>query len=109
MIDARDLYISDLTNNATEIITHVTETQEAFIFQTISDFTSSNYQIIIEKEELIRAISLIRMSREHGPGIDVRWETATQQCAVLDEAYMRGFRDGVNKEHARIMDILEGE
>ena len=100
---------TDFANFANEIITHVKETQEAFIFQTISDFTSSNYQIIIEKEELIRAISLIRMSREHGPGIDVRWETATQQCAELDEAYMRGFRDGVNKEHARIMDILEGE
>ena len=92
-----------------KIITHVTETQEAFIFQTISDFASSNYQIIIEKEELIRAISLIKMSREYGPGIDVRWETATQQCAELDEAYMRGFRDGVNKEHVRFMDILEGE
>lgn len=98
-----------MIDDVNKVINHVTETQEAFIFQTISDFASSNYQIIIEKEELIRAISLIRMSREHGPGIDVRWETATQQCAVLDEAYMRGFRDGVNKEHARIMDILKGE
>ena len=109
MNDRKNLDPSDFANFATEIINHVTETQEAFIFQTISDFASSNYQIIIEKEELIRAISLIRMSREHGPGIDVRWGTATQQCAELDEAYMRGFRDGVNKEHARIMDILEGE
>lgn len=100
---------TDFANFATEIINHVTETQEAFIFQTISDFASSNYQIIIEKEELIRAIQLIRLSREYGPSIDKRLETATQQCAILDEAYMRGFRDGVNKEHARFMDILEGE
>ena len=99
----------DPSDFASKIINHVTETREAFIFQTISDFASSNYQMIIEKEELIRAISLIRMSREHGPGIDVRWETATQQCAMLDEAYRRGFQDGVNKEHARFMDILEGE
>lgn len=98
----------DLSDFASKIITQVTETREAFIFQTISDFASSNYQMIIEKEELIRAISLIRMSREHGPGIDVRWETATQQCAALDEAYRRGFQDGVNKEHTRFMDILEG-
>ena len=98
----------DPSDFASKIITQVTETQEAFIFQTISDFASSNYQMIIEKEELIRAISLIRMSREHGPGIDVRWETATQQCAMLDEAYRRGFQDGVNKEHTRFMDILEG-
>lgn len=98
----------DPSDFASKIITQVTETREAFIFQTISDFASSNYQIIIEKEELIRAISLIRMSREHGPGIDVRWETATQQCAALDEAYRRGFQDGVNKEHTRFMDILEG-
>ena len=99
----------DPSDFASKIITQVAETQEAFIFQTISDFTSSNYQMIIEKEELIRAISLIRMSREHGPGIDVRWETATQQCAALNEAYTRGFQDGVNKEHTRFMDILEGE
>ena len=98
----------DPSDFASKIITQVTETREAFIFQTISDFASSNYQMIIEKEELIRAISLIRMSREHGPGIDVRWETATQQCAALDEAYRRGFQDGVNKEHTRFMDILEG-
>lgn len=95
--------------DASKIITQVTETQEAFIFQTISDFASSNYQIIIEKEELIRAFALIKMSREHGPGIDVRWETATQQCAALDEAYTRGFQDGVNKEHTRFMDILKRE
>lgn len=99
----------DPSDFASKIITQVAETQEAFIFQTISDFASSNYQMIIEKEELTRAISLIRMSREHGPGIDVRWETATQQCAMLDEAYRRGFQDGIIKEHTRFMDILEGE
>lgn len=35
------------------------ETQEQFIFQTISDFTSNVYQIEIDKQELIDALKLV--------------------------------------------------
>lgn len=103
MIDEENLDPFTITN---KIAMQVAESQDAFIFQTISDFASSNYQIIIEKEELVRAIQLIRMSRQYGPSIDKRWETATQQCAALDDAYKRGFQDGRDEEHARIMEIL---
>ena len=57
---------------ANKITNNVTETQEAFIFQTISEFALNNYQLVIEKEELIRAIQLIRMYKEHGFSIDER-------------------------------------
>ena len=38
-----------------------------------------------------------------------RVTTATQQTAHLNDAYRRGFHDGVTKEHDRIMSILERE
>ena len=104
-----NMKILDPLDLANKITNSVIETQEAFIFQTISEFALNNYQLVIEKEELIRAIQLIRMSRKYGLDIDSRWETANQQCAVLDEAYMRGFQDGVNKEHTRFMDFLKRE
>lgn len=85
----------------------VTETQDAFIFHVLSDFASMNYDITVEKEELVQAIHLIRMCKAHGPGIHERWTTATQQTAYLNDAYIRGFHDGVTEEHDRIMSILE--
>lgn len=87
----------------------VRETQDKFIFSTLSQYAMDHFQITLEKEEFIRAIQLIRMSKEYGPGIDERWSTATQQCAYLDEAYRRGFQDGVTKEYNRIMSILDKE
>ena len=68
-----------------------------------------NFNIVVEKEELVQAIHLIRMCKEHGPGIHERWTTATQQTTYLNDAYRRGFHDGITKEHDRIMSILEKE
>lgn len=91
------------------IVMQVKETQDEFIFSTLSKYTMDNFNMVVEKEELIRAISLIRMCKEHGPGIYERWTTATQQTACLDNAYRRGFQDGVTKEHDRIISFLERE
>ena len=41
-----------------EIVMKFEETQEQFIFQTISDFTSNVYQIEIDKQELIDAVKV---------------------------------------------------
>lgn len=90
-----------------EIITNVEETQDEFIFSTLSRYAMDNFQIVVEKEELNKAIRIIRMSKEYGPGICERWTTATQQTAYLDDAYRRGFQDGIIKEHDRFMDILK--
>ena len=89
------------------VVMEVTETQDAFIFQTLRDFAANNYQIAIEKEEIIKAIQLIRMAREYGPSIDQRWTTATEQTAVLDREYLRGFQAGRDSEHQKFVDILE--
>lgn len=52
---------------------------------------------------------MIRMSKEFGPSIDRRWETATQQSERYRHAYDRGFQDGVEREHERIRNIMEFE
>ena len=90
------------------VVMEVTETQDSFIFQTLRDFAANQYQIVVEKQELIQAIQLIQMAREYGPSIDERWATVTEQSEALSRAYMRGYKAGVDSEHQKFMDILEG-
>ena len=98
----------DTVNNVTsKIINQVCETEDSFIFQTLSDFASTNYQITVKKEELICAIRLIRMYRETGVNISERCVTATQQSEWYRHAYNRGFEDGIKKEHDRITSLLD--
>ena len=99
--------VKDIFKTVDSVAMQVKETQDEFIFSTLSKYAMDNFQIVVEKEELVRAIHLIRMCKEYGPGIYERWTTATQQTAYLDDAYRRGFQDGVTKEHDRIMSILE--
>ena len=98
----------DVVNSTICKIAHqVQETQEEFIFKTLSDYASDNYNIVVEKQELIRAIQLIRIYKKHGFLIDEKWATATQNCEELNRVYERGLQDGIKKEHDRIMGILE--
>ena len=99
----------DIFKTVDNIVMQVKETQDEFIFSTLNKYTMNNFNIVVEKKELAQAIHLIRMCKEHGPGIYERWTTATQQTAYLDDAYHRGFQDGIIKEHDRIMSILEKE
>ena len=85
----------------------VTETQDEFIFYTLRDFLHDQADIVVQKDELFKAISLLRMVEEHGPGIYQCWATASAQSAMLSDSYRRGFQDGIKKEHDRIMDILK--
>ena len=99
--------VKDIFKTVDNMVMQVKETQDEFIFSTMNQYAMNNFNVVVEKEELARAIQLIRMCKEYGPGIDKRWTTATQQTAYLDDAYRRGFQDGVNKEHDRIISILE--
>lgn len=105
MLDVENM----VTNYINNFSIQMEETREAFIFRTISEFAANNYDTIIEKDELVKAIQLIRMSKEYGPSIDERWTTATEQSSMCHDAYIRGYRDGVEKEHARISDFLKKE
>ena len=97
----------DMFKTVDNIVMQIKETQDEFIFSTLSKYSMDNFNTVVKKEELIQAIHLIRMCNEHGPGIYERWTTATQQTVYLNDAYIRGFQDGVTKEHDRIMSILE--
>lgn len=61
-----------ISSTVDKIVTTVNETQDAFIFSTLSSYAAEQYNITVEKEELVRAIQLIRMSREYGPSIGER-------------------------------------
>ena len=97
----------DIFKTVNNIAMQVEETWDEFIFSTLSKYAMDNFNVVVEKEELVQAIHLIRMCKEHGPGIHERWTTATQQTEYLNNAYERGFHDGVTEEHDRIMSILE--
>lgn len=91
------------------ITTQVTETEDEFIFQTLSDFASTKCKTVVEKEELVRAIQLIRMSREYGPSIGERWATATQNAAELGRAYRKGLQDGIQEARNRLENTFKEE
>lgn len=93
-------------NYINKIVTKVKETEDAFIFRTLCDFSTMHYDVTVEKDELVKAIQLIRMMREHGDDIVDRWNTATQQSEALAHAYIRGVEDGIEKERNRIKDRL---
>ena len=98
----------DSVNTIIGKIAHqVQETEDEFIFRTLSDFASDSYDIVVEKQELIQAIKLIRMYREVGFDIGERFTTATQQSEWYRHAYDKGLKDGIKKERERIMGILE--
>lgn len=74
-------------NLASEFVMRCEETKDQFIFQTIQNWASNNYQIEIEKQELIAAIQLIRKSR----GEDIPFVNPAMKIA-----YMAGYDDGVS-------------
>ena len=71
----------DIFKTVDNIVMQVKETQDEFIFSALSKYTMDNFNIVAEKEELVQAIHLIRMCKEHGPGIHERWTNTTQQTA----------------------------
>lgn len=96
---------------AKKIIREVKETEDAIIFSTIKPFIDSITTMEISKEELVRAIYLVRMQREaserFGVPISNDWGTATAQMHDLNKAFRRGFDAGSKKERDRIREILD--
>lgn len=90
-----------------KIMMGVQETQEAFIFNTISPFIQGVSSMEVSKEELVMAVELLRACKEHGFDICNKCATAVQKTKMMSDSYERGFRDGVRDEHDRIMSILD--
>ena len=68
----------------------VQETTDEFIFSVLSDFASKNYNIVLDKKELVMAIQFIRMCNETGTDLRQYHNTATN----LTELYAKGYNDG---------------
>lgn len=98
--------VEDLTSLSYKQIIKAKETEDQFIFETLNNFAHDHYQITVEKDELSKAIQLVRIMREHNIDIRESYATATHKKAALDDAYRRGLQDGIDKEHNRIMGIL---
>lgn len=61
------------------------------------------------KDELCKAIQLIRMRRKYGQDIGEEYDTASNNVMWATYAYNKGLKDGIKKEHDRIMDILNNQ
>lgn len=105
-----DIYES-INKQIATVQMHAQETEKAFIFSVIGPFVESHSVMEISKEELLRAIALVRMQREalakYGVQINNDWSSATHQSLALSEAYMRGVKDGIAKEQQRIAAMRE--
>lgn len=97
----------EISKTIGQVSMRVVETQDEFIFQTLRDFGLSTFNIVVEKEELVQAIQLIRMMKEYGIDIHERYDTATTQAGIFRRGYEKGLHDGIEKERSRVMDILE--
>lgn len=90
--------ISEMTNDfSKKVIMDFQETEEKFIFTSIEPFIKSVTNLEISKEELVRAISLIRLQKEasihYGAMISNDWNTAVRQMHELRNAYDKGRAD----------------
>ena len=90
----------------------VQETEDAFIFNRLSDFVKDTMHIEVSKQELIEAISLYRLKKEANEkygcsNISDDWNTATAQSTYLHNAYMRGHQDGMNEAHEKFEKYLD--
>lgn len=101
---ATDNNINEITN---KIVTTVQETEEEFIFQTLSNFSLNTANIKVDKDELVKAIYLIRMLKETGMDIHDCYASLSRKKELLNQAYQRGLQDGERRERVKIMDVLD--
>lgn len=91
-----------MNEELTKIIREVNETEDAFIFTSIKPFIDSISTYEIKKEELVRAVLLIRMQREaiekYGAILPNDYLTAVNMQMELERSYRKGFEDGVKHE-----------
>ena len=81
----------------------VQETTDEFIFSVLSDFASKNYNMVLDKNELVMAIQFIRMCNETGTDLRQYHNTATN----LTELYAKGYNDGIKAGIQKVRNRLE--
>lgn len=87
--------ISEISSTITDkIITTVNETQDAFIFSTLSSYAAEQYNITVEKEELTKAILFIRACKETGTDLRNCYTTAMAGTELYRKGYRAGYKNG---------------
>ena len=81
----------------------VQETTDEFIFSVLNDFASKNYNMVLDKKELVMAIQFIRMCNETGTDLRQYHNTATN----LTELYAKGYNDGIKAGIQKVRNRLE--
>lgn len=89
--------MKDIFKTVDNIIMHVKETQDEFIFSTLSNFASTNYNVTVDKKELIMAIQLIRTCNETGTDLRQYYNTAINEEEIYRKGYNTGFKDGIRE------------
>lgn len=84
----------------------VAENQEEFIFSTISNWMYDNFQIRVNKQELIQALEIVRACR-HMEGYSLR--DACVNAKSHTSSYNDGFKAGYKEGRESIRDLIEEE
>ena len=88
------------------IIMQVKETQDEFIFSTLSNFASTNYNITVSKQELIMAIEFIRMCNETETDLRQYHNTALNGTELYRKGYNMGFEAGIQEVRNRLKEEI---
>ena len=97
---------TDATNTVDNMVLQVRETRDEFIFSTLSNFASTNYNITVSKQELIMAIELIRMCNETGTDLRQYHNTALNGTELYRKGYNMGFEAGIQEVHNRLKEEI---
>lgn len=101
----------DMPKWTEKVIREAHETEDAFIFTSIQPFLDSISIFEVQKEELARAILLIRKQREamekYGATLPNDYLTAVNMQMELERAYRKGFDDGVKHEQRTVAEQWE--
>ena len=96
----------DIFKTVDNIVMQVKETQDEFIFSTLSKYTMDNFNTVVKKEELIQAIHLIRMCKETGTDLRQYHSTATDGTELYRKGYNMGFEAGVQEMCNRLKEEI---
>ena len=96
----------DIFKTVDNIVMQVEETQDKFIFSTLSKYTMDNFNTVVEKEELIQAIHLIRMCNETGTDLRQYHNTALNRTELYRKGYNMGFEAGIQEVCNRLKEEI---
>lgn len=84
----------------------VAENQEEFIFSTLSNWVHDNFQIRVNKQELIQAIEIVRACKHMG---NYSLRDACVNAKSHTSSYNDGFKAGYKQGRKSIRDLIEEE